>query len=428
MPDSAVLVGRTNVGKSSLFNRLVGRARAIVSAEPGTTRDVNQALVSWRGQEFWLEDTGGFDPVALDPAGTASKKQLARVLAKARVILFVIDGSIGLMPAERAFARSIRKHAAHIIMVVNKVDGRRTESGAQSIGLGFPDTVLTSARTGRGLGDLLDLATNHLTPAVEPRPQLRLGLFGKTNVGKSSLFNRLIGYERSIVLATPHTTRDPLHEYLELGGATLELVDTAGLRRQLQNAPHLEQLSAHESQRALDEVEAALLIVDGGTEPTWQDQRLADLIVAARVATVVLINKADLVPFDERRKVVERLERWLPMVSWANVLWVSARTGKDVDRIIPEARAAVGSWRRRLNDGELHLFQQFLKKSRTLRQLTLVDFTQVSTAPPRFTLTLRRKADMPKAVGPWIEGQLRRRFGLKGTPVMVRVEGVRGNT
>lgn len=423
---SAILVGRTNVGKSSLFNRLIGTARAIVSSEPGTTRDINRALVNWRGEEFWLEDSGGFDPQRNDNTGSAVRKQLERAIAKARVVIFVVDGAVGLTPEDRTFTRTVRKLKAHVVLVINKIEGSRGDGPSGMINLGFKDTVLTSARTGRGLGDLLDLVTNHLAPVERPRPSLSIGLFGKTNVGKSSIFNRLVGEERSIVLATPHTTRDKLHEFLTHDNVSLELVDTAGLRRQRTNAPRLEQQSAEQSELALNEVDAALLIINGAEEPTWQDQRLGELIVESRIAAAVIINKSDIVPTEDQEQVTRRLARWLPMVSWAPTLWVSALTGTGCKKIIPTIKAAASSWRKQLSQEDQEKFFKFLKHSGTIKSLTLVSFKQVATSPPRFVLEIRRKLDMPRAVGPWVEGQLRDRFDFRGTPIRVRIEGVRG--
>lgn len=429
MPEagSAVLVGRTNVGKSSLFNRLVGRSRAIVSHEAGTTRDVNRALAQWRGEQFWLTDTGGFDIGRDDPAARATARQLERAAGSARVLLFVIDAQFGLTPADRAYARHLRQLPGHAILVVNKVDGARTEADVAGLSLGFRDVVLTSAKTGRGLGDLLDLVARHLAPGYQPEPSWRIGLFGQTNVGKSSLFNRLVGSERSIVLPSPHTTRDRVHEFLTHSGATLEIVDTAGLRRQHLKAPRLEQQGAEQAHHALEEIDVALLIIDGSQAPVWQDQRLGDLIAEARVAAVVIANKADLVPEEERKAALKKIGYALPMVAWAPVLWVSALKGTGCAKVLPEAQAAAAAWRRQLTPAELQRFWIHLKRARTLRELALVRFEQVNTKPPRFTLTIRRKENMPRAVGPWVEGQLRERFKFQGSPISVRAEGVRGN-
>ncbi|MDP3985985.1 MAG: ribosome biogenesis GTPase Der [Candidatus Veblenbacteria bacterium] len=424
-PASALLVGRVNVGKSTLFNRILSQHRAITSNEAGTTRDINRALADWRGQNFWLTDSGGFDSIQGDDVSRLSRKQLEREITEAAVVLLVVDGQTGLLPQDRELARRLRTLKANCILVVNKADSPAKRTRAEAISLGFPDTVLVSAQTGSGVGDLLDLVIQHLPETLLPQAQLTLALLGQTNVGKSSLFNALLKAERSLVLPSPHTTRDRLHDYLEHGAVTLELIDTAGLRRQHQRAPKLEQLSAQQSLAALKQIEVALLTLDGSRSPTWQDQHIGQLIVEARVATVVLLNKSDLVPFDERKAAVERLRRWLPMAAWAQTLWVSGLKAEGVQDIIPLAEEAARAWRRQLTEAELKTFWGYLKRNATTNRLPLGGFEQTGTRPPSFQLLLRQKADPPHAIGDWVARALRSKYDFRGSPVLVRLEGSR---
>lgn len=424
---AAVLVGRTNVGKSTLFNRMIGRAHAIVSPLPATTRDVISSLVTWRGSNFWLLDTGGFEPGTNDPVTKASLKQANRAIEEARLILFVIDGTIGPTTSEREYAKHLRKRKTHSILVINKIDNPRHRHEASQIHLGLRETVLVSAKNGSGVGDLLDLIAQDLPGVAEPRPRLRLALIGKTNVGKSTLFNRLIGYERSIVSPTPHTTRDRIHEYFESHGLTLELIDTAGIRRQISSAPRLEQQGAQATLQALREVDVACLMIDGAAQLASQDQRLAELIVESQVAAVVIVNKADLIPFDQRRVRLKTISPWLPMLTWAKVLWVSAEKGEGVEAIIPAAQAAAQAFKRNLTPLEVSRVKNTLKRSLGKRGLAITNFEQLGTRPPHVQVNLETKEQPPQAVVGITQSLLRRVFGLWGTPIKVSLQGKRGN-
>ncbi len=424
-PRFVVLAGRTNVGKSTLFNRLLGRPRAIVSTEAGTTRDRNQGLVDWQGKQFWLMDTPGFDVPKTDATARASLEQMERALREAQVVLFVVDGQVGITPAERSFIKRVRQWAPHALLVVNKLDSQFKRARAEDISLGFKDTVLVSAKTGSGLGDLLDLMMPYLEGESVPTPELRLAFLGQTNVGKSSLFNRLLGSERSIVLATPHTTRDKLHGFLETGGVAIEIVDTAGIRRQLIKSPRLEQQSVAQSLQALKETNVAALVVDASQTPSWQDQRLGSLVAEAGIAALVLMNKADLVPFDERKAALARIRRALPMLPFARNLWVSAKTGEGAEAILPAGQDALRAWGTQLSPSELDRFFGFLKRNKATRDLPINGFTQTSAEPPRFVLHLKTKENLPSAMKGWIENKLRETYHLEGSPVTVRLKGLR---
>ena len=424
-PQFVVLAGRTNVGKSTLFNRLVGRVQAIVSGEAGTTRDRNQGLVEWQGKRFWLMDTPGFDVPASEPTSRESLKQMERALTEAAVVLFVIDGQVGLTPAERRFIQRHRRVAPHAILVINKLDSLVKRTRAEDISLGFKEVSLVSAKTGSGLGDLLEMVVPYLQHDPAPEPKLKLALLGQTNVGKSSLFNRLLKTERSIVLATPHTTRDKLHGFVDVANTTIEVVDTAGIRRQVVKSPRLEQQSVAQSLEALKETNVAALVVDGSGTPSWQDQRLGDLVAEAGIGCLVLMNKADLVPFDQRKAQLKLITRALPMLPFARMLWVSAKTGEGADAIVPAGHEAVHAWQTKLTPAELERFFAFLKRKKPTRDLPITGFEQTSAEPPRFQLHLKTKENLRRAVAGWVEGKLRATFHLEGTPVTVRLKGLR---
>jgi len=427
-PPTAVLVGRTNVGKSSIFNRLLGRAQAIVSTERGTTRDRNMGSVRWRGVDLWLVDTGGLDPTTGDLAGRAGLQQTEQALKQAQVVLLVVDGQIGVTQTERALLSRLRKMRRPVILVINKIDHPSQRANWESTNLGCDDVVMVSAKNGSGLGDLLDLTTKHLTPTTTPSTELALGFIGRTNVGKSSLFNRLLGEERSLVLPSPHTTRDRLYSYLEHRQAVWELIDTAGVRRQLRSAPIIEQQSVGQSLKTLHDAKVILLVVDGSSELSWQDQRLGGLIDEAKTACLILLNKADLVPFDERANLISILERWLPMLSWAPHLWVSAKSGEGINKILPAAETAAAAWRRQLSPADLGRFLAYLKRAKTTGHLKPTGFEQTSTEPPRFRLELQTRGKLPKSLTAWVASELRRRFGFTGSPLGMRVStGVHNN-
>jgi len=423
---TVALIGRTNVGKSSLFNRLLGKSQAIVSAERDTTRDRNLAQLTWRGLNFWLMDTGGLDPTASDPAGQASLSATTKAIAQAEVILFVIDNQTGITAADRAFSRLLRSKKSRTILVVNKVDhpGQRTEFNPAVLGLA--EVVLVSAKNGMGTGDLLDAMTNKLPPNPQPiLPHLSLSLLGRTNVGKSSIFNKLLDEPRSIVLPTPHTTRDKQHGYVQYGDTIVELIDTAGVRRQLAGAPLIEQQSVRQSLDALQTTTVALLVIDGSSDLSFQDQRLGGLIAEAGCGAVIVINKADLLSQTERGLKVKQLERWLPMLSWADKLWVSAASGENIKLIIPRAKAVAESSSLRLTPEELEKLLLWLKRAKPLSHLPLISFEQAGTNPPRFRLQAKTKENITTAIADWVAQQMRRRYKFSGSPLKVIIQGVR---
>ncbi len=421
----ALLVGRANVGKSTLFNRLLNRSQAIISPEAGTTRDLNHGLVNWRGRHFWLTDSGGFVTGDQSILQKNVLRFLKKAMNEAAVILHLVDAQTGVTPEDRALAKLVQQTKAHRILVINKADSLAKRLQASDISLGYPETVMVSAQNGSGVGDLLDLVIKKLSEVVVPKPTLKVGFIGQTNVGKSSLYNRLFKEERSLVLPTPHTTRDRLHDFMQIDGSIVELVDTAGVRRQINRASSLEKQSVKQSLDALKRIEVALIVLDSSQAPAWQDQHIARQVVESKLAAVILLNKCDLVTVNQRAEIEKKINRWLPMISWAPKLWVSALTGEGSEKIIELAKQAGYNWRRKLSPEEMNRFFIFLKRNKITNRLPLVGFEQVGDSPPVFKLTLRQKTSPPLAIADWLTSQLRKKFKLTGSPIIVRLETIR---
>lgn len=424
-PATALLVGRANVGKSTLFNRLLNKHQAITSPQAGTTRDLNRALLDWRDKSFWLIDSGGFNRTDKDDVNRGSQRLLQKALQEASVIIHLVDGQTGLTPEDRELARQIRRLKAHHILAINKMDSLNKRVAAAGISLGYPDTVMVSAHTGSGVGDLLDIIWKNIASAVPPNPNLRMAFIGQTNVGKSSLFNALLKNDRSLVLASPHTTRDKVKDYLENDDITIELIDTAGLRRQHNRAPALEKQSGKQSLGALQQIDLALITLDGSLPFSWQDQHIAQQIIEAKTACIVLLNKSDLVNTEQRLKVEKNFKYWFPMLLWAPKLWVSALKGEGLKKLLPLTKEVENNWRRTLTEDEINSFRNFLTKNKVTRGLPLVAFDQQSSAPPSFQLTIKQKTNPPIAVADWTAVQLRKKFGFLGSPLRVRIEATR---
>ncbi len=330
------LVGRANVGKSTLFNRLLRGRRALVEGRPGVTRDRVVAPARLEGHALLLVDTGGLDPEAEQGLPAAIQRQVRRVLEDAAVILFVVDVRAGLLPLDRQIADLLRRAAAQVVVVANKADGPQHEAGAAEFhALGFPEIIPTSAEHKRGLIDL-ELAITERLPETEPDPEPaeerpRIAIVGRPNVGKSSLLNRLLGSEEAIVSDTPGTTRDATDSRLRLGERELVLIDTAGLRRPGRRADHLERGSAYMALRAIERADLALLLLDASEGVTDQDAKIARLALDCGRPLVLVLNKWDLVDTASQRAELERqLERKLGFVREAVVLRVSARTGQGI--------------------------------------------------------------------------------------------------
>ncbi len=432
------VVGRPNVGKSTLVNRLLGRREAVVEDVPGVTRDRVAYDAQWRGRRFTVVDTGGWDPGAQGLAASVSA-QAEVAIAAADAVLFVIDTTVGATDADEAVVRVLRRSKKPVVLAANKVDDDRGEADAAalwSLGLGEPYSV--SALHGRGSGDLLDAVLDVLpeTPAErfdEEAGPRRVALVGRPNVGKSSLLNRLVGEERVLVDAVAGTTRDPVDSMVEIGGETWRFIDTAGLRRRVSHASGAEYYSSLRTQAALDAAEVAVVLLDASETISEQDQRIIGMVVESGRALVIAFNKWDLVDEDRRPVLAKEIERELARVQWAPRLNVSAMTGRAVEKLAPALRTSIQGWETRIPTARLNAWISDLVAEtpppvRSGKQPKILFATQAGTRPPRFVLFT--SGFLEAGYRRFIERKLREDFGFAGTPievnVRVREKGKRG--
>jgi len=426
---TVAVVGRPNVGKSTLVNRVIGRREAVVQDIPGVTRDRVSYDALWRGRRFTVVDTGGWEPDAAGLQGAVAA-QAARAMESSDVVLMIVDGSVGATSTDEAMARVLRRSKRAVILVANKVDDERTESDITqlwSLGLGEP--VGVSALHGRGSGDLLDLVLDKLPTAPpelfgEASGPRRVALVGKPNVGKSSLLNKLSGQQRSVVDQVAGTTVDPVDSLVELDGETWRFVDTAGLRKRVKTARGMEFYASLRTQAALEAAEVVVVLIDAAQPLTEQDQRVISMVADSGRALVITLNKADLVDADRRQESDRELERELNRVPWAERINISAQTGRGIHRIAPALRRALESWDRRISTGRLNtwlteLIQATPPPVRGGKQPRVLFATQAAHRPPTFVLFTT--GFLEAGYRRFIERRLREDFGFAGSPVRINV-------
>lgn len=420
------VVGRPNVGKSTLVNRIIGRREAVVEDIPGVTRDRVSYEAEWNGKKFMLIDTGGWDRKARG-LGAQVAAQAERAIAEADAVAFIVDASVGPTDADEAVVKVLRACGKPVLLVANKVDGPVAELEATSLwslGLGEPHTV--SALHGRGSGDLLDAIVAALPEEGQgisrsggPR---RVALLGKPNVGKSSLLNALAGADRVVVDAVAGTTVDPVDELIDLDGEWWWFVDTAGIRRRVKEASGHEYYATLRTQSALDRAEVAIVLVDASEPMSEQDVRIISMVIEAGRALVLAFNKWDLTDEERRHYLGREIERDLVQVPWAPRVNVSARTRRHVDRLAPALRTALEGWQMRVSTGRLNQFVAELSQSnphplRGGRQPRILFAAQVSTGPPTFALFTT--GFLEAGYRRFIERRLREEFGFAGTPIRI---------
>jgi GTP-binding protein len=428
------LVGRPNVGKSTLFNRLVGQRLAIVEDIPGTTRDRQYADVEWGGRVFTLVDTGG---LVLGPADqiTAQVRAQAEVaIAEADVIVFMVDIVDGLTAPDAEIADILRRTQKPIILVANKADHVSRELGAHEFyALGLGDPLPVSSLRGLGTGELLEAilqALPSLPPEEEESGALRIALVGRTNVGKSSLLNRLLGEERVIVSDIPGTTRDAIDTTIRYHGQEIVLIDTAGIRRRGQIAPGVEKYSVLRALKAIARADVVLLLLDATEGVTEQDQHIAGYILEEAKAVIVLVNKWDLVEKDATTlaQYEEYVRRELKFMPYVPVLFISALTGQRVERILPLALRIHQERQVRLSTGEINaLIRDATAKvsppSKWGRKLRIYYGTQVETQPPTFVFFVNDTKLVHFGYERYLENQLRERYKFEGGPIRLIFRG-----
>ncbi|MET1133950.1 MAG: ribosome biogenesis GTPase Der [Aeromicrobium sp.] len=427
MPTQPVLavIGRPNVGKSTLVNRIIGRREAVVEDVPGVTRDRVPYDAIWNGRAFTVVDTGGWDP---DAKGMAERiaAQAEVAIAVADAILFVVDATIGATDIDDKVVKMLRASGKPVVLAANKVDDQKGELEAASLwnlGLGEPYPV--SALHGRGSGDMLDAILDALPEAPEedfdaPRGPRRVAIVGKPNVGKSSLLNKFAGEDRVVVDNVSGTTVDPVDELVELGGRVWTFIDTAGIRKRVKTATGHEYYASLRTSAAIERAEVAVMVIDASESISEQDLRIINNIEETGRAVVLAFNKWDLVD-DERRFYLEReIERDLVQIPWAPRINVAARTGWHIDRLVRALDAALEGWETRVPTGTLNAFLGRLVAEhphpvRGGKQAKILFGTQASTAPPTFVLFTSGKLEAGYLR--FIERRLREEFGFVGSPI-----------
>lgn len=439
------LVGRPNVGKSTLFNRLVGEPMAIVDDTPGTTRDRLFGEADWNGVAFDVIDTGGIDPSSVggkEPLSIDSAEFVAEIRTQAEIaiqesdaILFVVDAISGVTPADREVAQILRRNQkvvdGHpwppIFLVVNKADSAQLrESAPEFYELGMGDPYPLSAIHGTSTGDLLDDLLDSFPPPAEEEEDesVKIALVGKPNVGKSSLLNRLVGEERAIVSPIPGTTRDATDTHLEFDGVPVTLIDTAGIRRRGKVEPGVEKYSVIRSMRALERCEVALLMIDATSGITVQDTHIAGYILENWKSTVVLVNKWDAVEKDTytMQQYTEKIRNDLNFMPYVPILFISAKTGQRVDQVLPLALRVQEERLARLTTGQINRIlveaqEKHAPTSRTGRSLHIYYGTQVRSDPPTFLLFVNDPKLGHFTYTRYLENRIREEYPFTGTPI-----------
>jgi GTP-binding protein len=446
------LVGRPNVGKSTLFNRLIGERLAIVDDVAGTTRDRIYAECTWNGRTFGLVDTGGIDPTHGGKAplsvGSAHlieeiKEQALAAVQQADAVLFLTDGESGITAPDREVAETLRRHQIKgatgesrppILLVVNKCDTpKRREAASEFYELGLGEPLPVSAIHGTDVGDLLDALVRELRESDDQEHEsIRIAIAGKPNAGKSSLLNKLVGHERAIVSPVAGTTRDALDTLIEVGGLPVTLIDTAGIRRRGKVERGVEQFSVLRSFKAIERADVVLLLIDATTGITAQDAHIAGFIVEAWKSCVVVVNKWDALEksnstMDEH---TQRIRRDLKFMDYAPLLFISAKTGQRVDQVLPLALRVQEERLVRLTTSKIN---RILVESQDLqppparagRQLKIFYGTQVRSDPPTFLIYVNDTTLMHFSYRRFLENRLREEYGFDGTPIRIVVKGRR---
>jgi GTP-binding protein len=444
-----VLTGRTNVGKSTLFNRLTEKHQAIISNIPGTTRDLNSGICEWRGQKFQVIDTAGLDVEQRDVIDAAAIKQAEKSFKKADLILLIVDAQTGLLPQDKAFTGLLQKTGKPLILIANKADGsRQREALAEFYKLNIGDPLAISAKNGNGTGDMLDVVLGKLeeigkpakTESAIPEGTLKVSIIGRPNVGKSSLFNAIAGEERAIVSDIPHTTRDTQdilveysHPKLKAEGQTINFlfVDTAGVRRKSKIDERLEKLSVQKALGSMKRADIVLLVLDVSEPISHQDQKLVEELIEAKKSVIIVGNKWDLVPkkttnsADEYSKYIYSK---MQFIKWAPIIFTSAQTAFNVPKLLNTIYEVWLERNKEVTEKELEkMLKQILKKIKPVQargpeRPRIRSIIQEQTNPPIFRIKLVRGLGLHFSYLRFLENQVRERWGFVGTPIVFRID------
>jgi GTP-binding protein len=430
------IVGRQNVGKSTLLNRIAEKQIAIVEDFPGTTRDRVFADAVWNNIQFTIVDTGGLEFKDVSMLGQNVRKQVEAAIAEADVLIFLTDVKEGLMPADQTIAQIVRKSNKPVVLVVNKVDNQRLESQAAEfyqLGLGEPQVL--SGFHGRGVADLLDKVTGMFPPQPaiqeEPLKGISVAIVGHPHVGKSLLLNRLLGKERSIVGETPGTTRDAIDTQLDFEGQNVLLIDTAGIRRKGKVEQGIEWFSVLRAMRALDRADIGLLVIDA-TEPlTAQDAHIAGYIEKAGKGVAILVNKWDLVTEKDQTEYTDYIRDRLKFAPYAPILYISAKSGQRVNKVMPLVLQIAQERSLQIPDEEVNSLIKEAVKSHNLphkakKILELYSARQSATNPPSFRFIVNEPELVHFSYERFLENRLREVYGFNGTPIRLSFK-IRGS-
>ena len=426
LPIVAIL-GRPNVGKSTLVNRFLGRREAIVEDTPGVTRDRVRYECEWNSRKFVLMDTGGWESKP-DGISVAVSAAAEIAISEADILLFVVDAQVGAVDEDDVMIQTLRKSGKKVLLIANKVDSQSEESEAHSLwNLGLGEPYFVSALHGKGSGDLLDVVVKSLpevgSAAVSDNYR-RVALIGRPNVGKSSLLNAIAGETKSLVDEVAGTTRDPVDELVEFGGSTWRFVDTAGIRKRANQASGTDYYATLRTQIALERAEVVAMVIDASQEISEQDLRIISMVEESGKAMVLVANKWDLVDTDRQNQFNKELDRHLGHIEWAQRVNVAAKTGWHRDRLAPALRTALNSWEQRIPTGKLNSFLGEIVGSnpppvRGGKQSKIFYATQAGIAPPKFLIFT--SGWIEPSYRRFIERKLREEFGFEGSPIQVSI-------
>jgi GTPase len=428
---TVAIIGRPNVGKSTLFNRILGGRRAIVSDRPGTTRDRHFGDGEWQGRQFWLVDTGGLVPDSGESMDRAIRQQVEFALAESDVIVFVVDGRDGLNPVDQAIAERLRTVDRPVVLAVNKLDDLANATAQYTFySLGFGDPFGVSASVGAGSGDLLDAIIERLPPAGEDEEPdtIRVAVVGRPNAGKSSLVNRLLGEERHVVAAEAGTTRDAVDSHLRYQGKNLNFIDTAGLRRRAKVEDDLEFYSTLRTERAIERAQVCVLVVDAVLGLHNQDLRIATQAWDAGCGLIVVVNKWDLVEEKDSntaRRGEEILIEKAPFLEFVPFVYVSALTGQRARKVLDVILEVAAAREVRVTTAEVNkvleaLIERANPPQRPGEEVKLLYASQIATAPPTFAIVSNRPDDVPESYQRYLIKGFRAQWPFAGSPVRLK--------
>jgi len=434
------LVGRTNVGKSTLFNQLTEENKALVSPLAGTTRDLNTKSVSWRGITFELVDTGGLDIGKNNIIANKTTKKAWEAIKQANLVLFMVDGQTELLPSERKAAKAIKKLNKQTLLVINKIDNPsiRQKISPDFFKLGLGDPSITSAINGIGTGDLLDTVvaqiktkSAQLKSEIE-KPYLKLSIIGKTNVGKSSILNTILNEEKVIVTPLPHTTREPRDTLITYKKHQLLLIDTAGLRKKGKISDPIEKISFQKTLEVIKDSDISALITDVSGSLSIQDAHIANLALENHKGLIIVANKWDLIKQKETNTIntfTQYYRRFFPYLLWAPIIFISAQENLRVRKILELAINIKNERAKIIDQDSLNTFLKNVTKKQVSnigKDLSLYQFEQTDINPPKFLLSVQHKETIHKSFKSFLEKKLRERFGFKGTPVIIALNQPKG--